>query len=276
VVGVAGWLAGGCTRVPSHEASGGGADSSDQAAGATAPVATRAGTLETVRFALGTEPFWSVEVTPESLIYRTPEYLDGIAFARAPGSGGTVVRGARSGVPARLSLSFASDSCSDGMSDRTYPLSATVHLDTLGLRGCAEDRERWSDAGAGFRLDVPPAWGRNWYAVVRERAASAASPGQVWTDFRTRPSGAAAPALLLRIARLDRLYWDRVRRAPQLADSLVNASDPVVAERGGQVWVARIPTNSPDHPGTAAAARFEALRLDADQVRHHFSLLAAR
>ena len=58
--------------------------------------------------ALGTEPFWSVELTGT-------EMADGV----------------------ELRVTLVATECSDGMSDRTYPLTAMVKVGEQELAGCA-------------------------------------------------------------------------------------------------------------------------------------------
>lgn len=94
------------------------------------------GADETVEFT-GTEPFWSGAARGGELTYRTPEEPDGtsIAAERFAGRGGVSWTGTWQGQPFRLAITEGA--CSDRMSDRTYPFTAT--LEVLGeLReGCA-------------------------------------------------------------------------------------------------------------------------------------------
>ena len=86
---------------------------------------------------LGTEPFWNVKITPETLTYTSPE--------TPPLSGanpGPVVRGTTAAYRTKLKgrgleLTLIATECSDGMSDRTYPLTAIVKLGDETLNGCA-------------------------------------------------------------------------------------------------------------------------------------------
>ena len=88
--------------------------------------------------ALGTEPFWSVELTGAEIVYTTPEP----PAQRAP-QPATVVQGTTAtyetetadGTP--LSVTLVATACSDGMSDRIYPLTALVRVGALALNGCA-------------------------------------------------------------------------------------------------------------------------------------------
>lgn len=94
---------------------------------------------ETVRFT-GTEPFWGGQVAGGMLIYTTPENLDDDAMAvkRFAGRGGVSWSGTHAG--ARFVLAVTPGRCSDGMSDRTYPFTATLEVSAEQRRGCA-----WTD-----------------------------------------------------------------------------------------------------------------------------------
>ena len=88
--------------------------------------------------ALGTEPFWAVAINPDALVYSGVDRPE----QRAPNSGPQVIGTTAvyagttdAGQPIEVTL-MATD-CSDGMSDRTYPLTARVVIGTETLSGCA-------------------------------------------------------------------------------------------------------------------------------------------
>ena len=88
--------------------------------------------------ALGTEPFWGVEITPDALIYTRLDQ----PTQRAPNRGatvqGTVATFASStDLNQALNVVLIATECSDGMSDRTYPLTAKVEIGDDTLTGCA-------------------------------------------------------------------------------------------------------------------------------------------
>lgn len=88
--------------------------------------------------ALGTEPFWGVEITPDALIYTRVDQ----PAQRAPNRGatvqGTVATFASStDLNQALNVVLIATECSDGMSDRTYPLTARVEIGGDELTGCA-------------------------------------------------------------------------------------------------------------------------------------------
>ncbi|GAW41740.1 hypothetical protein SH203_02149 [Brevundimonas sp. SH203] len=88
--------------------------------------------------ALGTEPFWGVEITPDALIYTRVDQ----PTQRAPNHGatvqGTVATFASStDLNKAMNVTLIATECSDGMSDRTYPLTARVEIGDDTLTGCA-------------------------------------------------------------------------------------------------------------------------------------------
>jgi uncharacterized membrane protein len=91
---------------------------------------------ETVQFT-GTEPFWGGSVSGRELTYSTPEKPDGdpIAVTRFAGRGGVSWSGAFQDKPFRLAVTEGQ--CSDGMSDRTYPFTATLEVLGEQRQGCA-------------------------------------------------------------------------------------------------------------------------------------------
>jgi uncharacterized membrane protein len=94
---------------------------------------------ETIRL-VGTEPFWSGEIAHGMLTWSTPEDIDGqrVPVTRFAGRGGLSFSGQLDMRP--LDIAVTPASCSDGMSDRTYPYVATVQLGDQQLQGCA-----WSE-----------------------------------------------------------------------------------------------------------------------------------
>lgn len=90
--------------------------------------------------ALGTEPFWSFDVSADKLIYSSPEVLKGISLkARSAADGkGYRYTAVMNGKP--LVLVIQPGQCSDGMSDTTYAYTATYTLGTQTERGCARQK----------------------------------------------------------------------------------------------------------------------------------------
>lgn len=87
--------------------------------------------------ALGTEPFWNARIEGDLLTYTTPEDQTGRKgrVKRRDTAIGAVFSGRLD--DADLVLTLAKRACSDGMSDRAYPLSAVLTLGSERREGCA-------------------------------------------------------------------------------------------------------------------------------------------
>lgn len=89
--------------------------------------------------AIGTEPFWSLTLEGTQLKLSRPGEPDLVALA--PGAAirpGQAAWAAASRDGQSLAVTFYISPCSDGMSDRTYPMTAEVTLGSApALRGCA-------------------------------------------------------------------------------------------------------------------------------------------
>jgi len=87
--------------------------------------------------AIGTEPFWAVVVKGDRLTYTTPEDQTGMAVPvqRFAGNSGLAFNGTLAGQP--LDLLVTKGDCSDGMSDRRYPFTATLKIGEDQRSGCA-------------------------------------------------------------------------------------------------------------------------------------------
>lgn len=89
--------------------------------------------------ALGTEPFWAARIEGRCVTYMTPENQGGTRvwtqFSGTAQHGRWT--GALGGRPFELRTRPEQD-CSDGMSDKRYPMGATVMADGKEMRGCAE------------------------------------------------------------------------------------------------------------------------------------------
>ena len=104
--------------------------------------------------AVGTEPFWAIEMTPSGLKYTSADDPTGFSVPN-PGPTMTAGRAEWSGADANgktLKVVMTSGPCSDGMSDRTYPLTAEVDVGAEKLRGCgatieALERMRGKESG---------------------------------------------------------------------------------------------------------------------------------
>ncbi len=91
----------------------------------------------------GTEPFWSGEISGNTMVWTTPENIDGerVAVTRFAGRGGLSFSGNLQGQTMDLTVTPAT--CSDGMSERRYPFTVTVQWGDTQLLGCG-----WSDVQA--------------------------------------------------------------------------------------------------------------------------------
>ena len=94
---------------------------------------------ETVRFT-GTEPFWHGRIDGGQALYATPDNQDGIRFPvrRFSGLNGAGFSGDMQGTS--FDLTVTPGTCSDGMSDRSYPYTATLRIADETREGCA-----WTD-----------------------------------------------------------------------------------------------------------------------------------
>ena len=90
--------------------------------------------------ALGTEPFWSLEVLPGKLVYTSPEVQHGVVVAaRFSGEGKRLLfSGTMHGKPVMLSIEPGS--CSDGMSDTVYAYKAAFIWGAQTEQACARLR----------------------------------------------------------------------------------------------------------------------------------------
>ncbi|WGM32913.1 hypothetical protein [Brevundimonas sp. NIBR11] len=87
--------------------------------------------------AIGTEPFWAVDITPQTLIYSAPDDPGVSAPNPGPTIQGTTAVYATTSNGTALVVTLIATECSDGMSDRVYPLTARVERGSQTLNGCA-------------------------------------------------------------------------------------------------------------------------------------------
>lgn len=86
--------------------------------------------------ALGTEPFWSVDLGPDQMAYDRA----GEIVSRRAAHDGVQLQGTLAtwrAVDGSMTVALMDTECSDGMSDRTYPLTARVEIGGETLNGCA-------------------------------------------------------------------------------------------------------------------------------------------
>ncbi|KWV93725.1 COG3650 family protein [Erythrobacter sp. AP23] len=98
----------------------------------------------------GTEPFWGGAAGGGMATYSTPENPDGREFAvqRFAGNNGLGISGQLDG--AGFDLTITPGECSDGMSDRSYPYTATLLVGGEQRLGCA-----WTESQPFSGPDTP-------------------------------------------------------------------------------------------------------------------------
>lgn len=108
----------------------------DTATGAPAQAFDGIAVEETI-YLTGTEPFWGGEISGSKAEYSTPEYQDGVTFdvERFSGNNGLAFTGQIDG--GNFDLMVTPANCSDGMSDRSYPFTATLKVGDEQRNGCA-------------------------------------------------------------------------------------------------------------------------------------------
>ena len=88
--------------------------------------------------AVGTEPFWGVEIKPDELVYSGVDRPETKMANPGPRmEGDRVVIAAQDAGGEAFTVTLRGAECSDGMSDRVYPLEAEVHYRGETLKGCA-------------------------------------------------------------------------------------------------------------------------------------------
>lgn len=113
------------------------------------PAFSGIGPEEIIHFT-GTEPFWGGQTAGSELIYKTPDNIDGqvIAIERFAGNHGLGLSGTLDGAAFDMTVTPAA--CSDGMSDRTYPLTVTLSIGNEVREGCG-----WTDRKPYTEMENP-------------------------------------------------------------------------------------------------------------------------
>lgn len=83
--------------------------------------------------ALGTEPGWTLEITPDRLNYAG-DYGETKIIVPNPGAQASTT--GRSYATSRLTVAIIHTPCSDGMSDRRYADTVTIKADGKEVKGC--------------------------------------------------------------------------------------------------------------------------------------------
>jgi len=100
---------------------------------AETPPQTPSDTPAAAYMALGTEPGWTLEITPSRLNYDG-DY--GETKIMVPNPGAKPSAGGKRYVTDRLTVDVVRGECSDGMSDRRYADTVTVTADGKTVKGC--------------------------------------------------------------------------------------------------------------------------------------------
>jgi uncharacterized membrane protein len=105
------------------------------------PPAPAAGGAPVAFRALGTEPFWGLEIDSTGLRFRTPENQEGTLFPPVAATRlGDTLRWAGGTGGVTIDARIWPARCSDGMSDRAWDQAALVVMKGETYRGCAERR----------------------------------------------------------------------------------------------------------------------------------------
>lgn len=104
---------------------------------------------------MGNEPFWAIHIVDGAATYSDPEIMQGpsVRLGQPQVTGNTVVWKEESSQTSPLIITLTGTDCSDGMSDRTYPLSAKIEMGQRVLNGCAASTEAISRAGEAGRVE---------------------------------------------------------------------------------------------------------------------------
>ena len=98
--------------------------------------------------ALGTEPFWGVDIAPARITYSGVDRPVQAAPNPGPAVTGTMATWTTQTAQGNaLEITLIATECSDGMSDRTYPLTARVVVGSETLQGCAASTAAIMGAG---------------------------------------------------------------------------------------------------------------------------------
>ncbi|MEN5147131.1 COG3650 family protein [Brevundimonas diminuta] len=103
---------------------------------------------------LGNEPFWAVDIKPEGLTYSGLDRAEQKAANPGPALQGNLASWtSKTEAGNDLVVTLTATDCSDGMSDRTYPLTAKVEIGGETLTGCAAATAAIERAGESGRVE---------------------------------------------------------------------------------------------------------------------------
>jgi len=92
-------------------------------------------------WAIGTEPFWRADIRGRCVTYRTPENQDGTRiWTEFDGSHDSGVWAGFYGNQRFVLRTHPDQDCSDGMSDKVYPIGVSLAVEGEERTGCADYR----------------------------------------------------------------------------------------------------------------------------------------
>lgn len=105
--------------------------------------------------ATGTEPFWSATIDGRCVTYSTPENQEGArVWTKFTGSRDAGQWSGSLGKDRFVLVTRPDATCSDGMSDRNYPIAVTLTIGSDERRGCAAPRLSELEGGSGVPTSV--------------------------------------------------------------------------------------------------------------------------
>ena len=108
--------------------------------------------------ALGTEPFWSLELDGQAMVWSNADGETARAEQPDPAIQGTTAKyEARTTDGEAFEVTLIATQCSDGMSDRLYPLVAQLEIGDRKLSGCAASTEAIATAPESGPVVAPVA-----------------------------------------------------------------------------------------------------------------------
>jgi len=106
--------------------------------------------------ALGTEPFWGVTLSEEGLVYEGVDRpREGAPRGEVELVGTLAVFSGETDKGRTIEVTLIDTDCSDGMSDRLYPLTARVRIGEETLTGCAASVAAILSAGESGPVTEP-------------------------------------------------------------------------------------------------------------------------
>ena len=100
--------------------------------------------------ARGNEPFWAVEVTPQAVVFKEPENIEGTYGPYLPPTKqGTLLifrTTMRDSAATQVELTLDERPCQDSMSGFSFAYTATARIGDRVLTGCGERRPASGDS----------------------------------------------------------------------------------------------------------------------------------